>query len=340
MHRNRVSLQLRSPNMLRAMARAGSCLAALTAALCTPAAAQESWPAKPIRMLVPWTAGAAGGDIVARLVSTKLGERLGQNVYLEHKAGASGMIATGELAKAGADGYTIAIVSDAHSINPHVIDKLPYDTLKDFSAVTQLVEYPLVLVAGPAKPIKTLRDLLQLARSKPNAISYASGGPGSSHHIAMVKMSEAAGVQMTHVPYKGGAAAFSDVLAGHADVMFFGLSASMQHIEQGKVAALGVSSLKRLPFAASIPTLDEAGLAKFEFNVWLGLLAPAGTPPAIVQRLQQEVAAILADPAVKDQLHKLNFELVASKPAEFTRFLRADLDKYSDLVKSANLSRK
>lgn len=310
---------------------------ALWMAVASQAVAQE-WPNKPIRFIMPFTPGASGGEILARLVSERLSKRLGQPVVLDYKSGASGVLASQALAQSAPDGHTIALITDAHSVNPHLMSHLPYDSSRAFAPVTQLVRFPLILVSAPSKNLRSAADLIAAAKAKPGKLAFASGGPGSAHHMAMATFLGAAGIEMTHVPYKGGAAGFADVLAGHVDVMFFGLSASVPQIENKKLVGMGVSSLEPQPSAPQVPPIAGSGLPGYQFYVWMGILAPAGTPGPIVERLSAEIRDALNQPDARKRLNELAFEVRTTTPAEFEKFLRDDAARYGALVKSLDMA--
>ncbi len=297
-----------------------------------PGAQAQSYPAKPIRFIVPYPAGG-GTDIVARLVAAKMTLSMGQPVVVDNKPGASTVIGTDMVAKAPADGYTFGLVTDSHAANPTFFPKLPYDSVKDFEPLTQLVFVPLVLVANPALNVKTVPELIAAAKAKPGKINYASIGNGSPHQIAMEWLKSMAGISMTHIPYKGVAPALTDLVAGQVDVMFTGTSSASPYVKAGRLNALAVSSAKRQPAFPETPSVAEAGLREFDFMTWYGTVAPAGTPRNIVMRLNQEISAALNQPDVKEKLAGLGVVGAPSTPEAFSAFIKTEAQKLEKIVK-------
>ncbi|MBI2728952.1 MAG: tripartite tricarboxylate transporter substrate binding protein [Polaromonas sp.] len=310
-------------------------MAAVVAALAggfAPAVQAQSYPAKPIRFIVPYPAGG-GTDIVARLVAAKMTISMGQPVVVDNKPGASTVIGTDMVAKAPADGYTFGLVTDSHAINPTFFPKLPYDSFRDFEPLTQLVFVPLVLVANPSLNVKTVPELIAAAKAKPGKINYASIGNGTPHHLSMEWFKSMAGISMTHIPYKGVAPALTDLVAGQVDVMFTGTSSASPYVKAGRLHALAVSSAKRQPAFPDTPPVAEAGLPEFDFMTWYGTVLPAGTPRNIVMRLNQEIAAALNQPDVKDKLGGLGVVGAPSTPEAFGAFIRTEAQKLDRIVK-------
>ncbi len=313
----------------RAFARAAIFLAALVFSGSTLA---QAWPNKSIRFIVPYPPGG-GADIVARLIAPKIAESLGQAVVVDNKPGASTIIGTDMLAKAPPDGYTFGMITDSHSINPNFFPKLPYDSLRDFEPVSQLVFVPFVLIAKPSLQVKSVAELIALAKSQPGKINYASIGNGTPHYLAMEWFMNLSGTTMTHVPYKGVAPAVTDVVGGQVDVMFTGMSSGLPHIKAGKLAGLAVSSPKRQASAPEIPTVGESGLSDFAFMTWYGSAFPAGTPKDIVARMSREVARALNNPDVRARLAALGVESAPSAPEEFTAFMQKEAGTYTRIIK-------
>ncbi len=299
-----------------------------------PAGAQAPWPQKPIRMVVPFPAGG-GTDILARLVAVKMGEPLGQQVIIDNRPGAGGTIGTDIAAKAPADGYTIIMVSGSHAINPGLYPKLPYDTLNDFAPITQIATSPGVLVVHPALPVKSVRDLIALARSKPGQLNYASAGSGTPPHLAGELFKTMAHVDMVHVPYKGNVPAFADMLAGLVSLSFPSMPSAVPHIKSGRLRALGVTSAKRWPGAPEIPTIAESGLPGYESTSWYGMLAPARTPSAIVTRLHDVIVAALGLPDLKEKLASQGLDAVGNTPAQFAAAIKTEITKWAKVVKAS-----
>jgi tripartite-type tricarboxylate transporter receptor subunit TctC len=306
---------------------------AFASGLGTPFAfAQPSgWPNKPIRFIVPYPPGG-GTDIVARLFAQKLGTALGQQVVIDNKPGASTIIGTEMVARAAPDGYTMGLVTDSHAINPAFFPKLPYDSMKDFAMVTQLVSVPLVMVASPSLNVRTLPELIAAAKARPGKINYASIGNGTPHNLAMEWVKSIAHVDLTHIPYKGVAPAVADLVGGQVDVMFTGSSSALPHVKAGKLNALAVSSAKRLPTFPDTPAVAEV-LPEFKvFMSWYGMVMPAGTPAEIVQRVSRETAAALDLPDVRERISGLGLLGAASTPTEFAAFMRSEMDGLARLV--------
>jgi tripartite-type tricarboxylate transporter receptor subunit TctC len=303
------------------------------ASVCVPQAlAQAGYPNKPIRFIVPYPAGG-GADIVARMLAQKMTQSMGQPVLVENKPGASTLIGTEMLAKAAPDGYTLGLITDSHAINPSFFAKLPYDSIKDFSPVSQLVFVPLVMVAHPSLNVKTLPELIAAAKGKPGKINYASIGNGTPHNLSMEWVKSLAGIDMTHVPYKGVAPALTDLVAGQIDVMFTGSSSALPHVRSGRLNALAVSSAKRLNSLPDTPSVAESALPEFDFMTWYGSAVPAGTSKEITQRLSREIGLALSQPDVKERLVSLGVVGAPSSPEEFAAFMRKETASLARLVK-------
>ena len=296
----------------------------------------QSYPSKPIRFIVPYPPGG-GTDIVARLLAAKMTTSMGQPVIVDNKPGASTIIGTEMLAKAPPDGYTIGMITDSHAINQVFFPKLPYDSIKDFEPISQLVFVPLALVAHPSLNVKTVPELIAAAKAKPEKINYASIGSGTPHHISMEWLKSMAGISMTHIPYKGVAPALTDLVAGQVDVMFTGTSSALPYVKAGRLNALAVSSAKRQPSFPDTPSVAESGLPEFDFMTWYGLAMPAGTPSAITQRVNQEIASALNQPDVKERLASLGVVGAPSSPLEFAAFIKSESVKLSRIVKTTGV---
>ena len=305
---------------------------ALASVYVPQALAQGIYPNKPIRLIVPYPSGG-GADIVARMLAQKLTQSMGQPVLVENKPGASTLIGTEMLAKAAPDGYTLGLITDSHAINPSFFAKLPYDSVKDFSPVSQLVFVPLVMVAHPSLNVKTLPELIAAAKAKPGKINYASIGNGTPHNLSMEWVKSLAGIDMTHVPYKGVAPALTDLVAGQIDVMFTGSSSALPHVKSGRLNALAVSSSKRLDSLPDTPSVAEAALPEFDFMTWYGTAVPAGTPKEITQRLSREIGLALSQSDVKERLASLGVVGAPSSPDEFAAFMRKETASLARLVK-------
>lgn len=296
-------------------------------------AAAQAWPAKPVKMIVTYPPGGTV-DVVARVIAPKLSARLGQPVVIDNRAGAGGAIGGDLVAKSPADGYTIMLDASNHSQNPALRSKMPFDTLRDLAPVSLLVRVPNVLVVNPAATITGVKDLIAQAKARPEHINYASSGNGSAQHLSAELFSAMAGVRMTHVAYKGGGPALTDVMAGQVPVFFASLASSLQYIQGGKLRALAVTGKARSPVMPQIPTVAESGLAGYEVYEWNGVFVPAGTPAAVVDRLSKELAAVVRDPEVRARLEGMGAEVIGSNPAELDAFRRAEIAKWTQVAKT------
>ncbi len=316
-------------------------VAALGAALFAAAAVAQEYPSKPIRVIVAFPPGGVA-DTVARLVAAKLPEALGQpgqTMVIENRSGAGGVIGTDLLAKSAPDGYTLGVVIDTHAVNPHIYRKLPFDTFSGFAPVSLAATIPLAVMVNPSLPASSLKELAALAKSRPGALSYGSpGGAGTAGHLAAEQFKLIAGIDIVHVPYKGGAPAIADLLGGQVQLAIVAASGIVSHTRSGKLRALAVSGARRSPALPEVPTAAEAGFPQLDSGPWTGFLAPAGTPPAIVARLSREIARVLKDPAVSDKLTAQTMEIVGSTPEQFAAIIRAEHDKWGKLIKDANLN--
>ena len=305
-------------------------LLAAVAAMGMPSATfAQSYPNKAISVIVPFPPGG-GTDVVFRLVAAKMAQSMGQSVIAINKPGASMIIGHDALAKAPPDGYTIGLYS---TFDRTFFPKLPFDPFKDFEPITLIVSVPLVLVARPSLNVKSVAELVAAAKARPGKINYASIGNGTPHHIAMEWFKSMAGIEMTHIPYKGVAPAVNDIVAGQVDVMFTGTSSAKPFVDAGKLVALGVSSPKRQASMPSTPSVAESGYPDFDFVTWYGLAAPAGTPRDIVSRINHEVAAALNQPDIKERLATMGFVGTPTSPEEFKAFVSAWVQKSSHIIK-------
>ncbi|KQP49675.1 tripartite tricarboxylate transporter substrate binding protein [Pseudorhodoferax sp. Leaf274] len=301
-------------------------------ALASVAAQAQAWPAKPIKLVVSYPPGGTL-DAVARIVATPLSQRLGQPVVVDNRAGAGGAIGGDLVAKSAPDGYTVLLDASNHAQNPALRSKMPFDTLRDLAPVSLLVKVPNVLVVNPATSIKTVQDLIAQAKARPGEINFASSGNGSAQHLAAEQFSAMAGVHMTHVAYKGGGPALTDVMAGQVPVFFGSLASSLAYIQAGKLRAVAVTGKARAAVLPQLPTVAEAGLPGYEVYEWNAVFVPAGTPAAVTERLSKELAAVLKDPEVRQRLQATGAEVIGSTPAELDAFRRAELAKWSKLAK-------
>jgi tripartite-type tricarboxylate transporter receptor subunit TctC len=301
------------------------------------ALAQADFPNRPIRVIVPFAAGSTT-DIIARAISDKMAESMGQPFVVENRGGASGTVGQAAVARAEPDGYTIMIHSSSHTVSPSTFATLPFDTLTDFVGVTPISSTPNVLVIAPSKNLRTLQALLEHARANPGKLNFASAGQGSATHLNAEKFRMAAGIQAENIPFKGSAEAVTEVIAGRVDYYFSPISPVIGHIRSGALLPLAVGSPRRAGALPDVPTTAEAGVPGSEFNFWIGMMAPAKTPRAIVNRLQAEVVKALATPEVKERFAGLGADPWTLKPAEFDAYIKAEIASNAELVKAAGLS--
>lgn len=320
-----------------ALAGASLVTAGLLAAALPMSAAAQAWPAKPIRVVVPFAAGSTT-DIIARAIADKVSASLGQQLVIDNKGGASGTIGQQQVATAAPDGYTIMIHSSSHTVSPSTFAKLPFDTVADFAGVTPIASVPNALVIAPSKNVKTLKDLLALAKSNPAGLNYASAGQGSATHLNAEKFRTAAHITATNIPFKGSAEAVNEVIAGRVDYYFSPIAPVIGQIKGGQLLALAVGSPRRSGALPDVPTTAEAGVPGSEFNFWIGMMAPAKTPREIVERLQAEVVKALAAPDVKERFTQLGVDAWTMKPAEFDAYIKTEITSNAKLVKDAGLS--
>jgi tripartite-type tricarboxylate transporter receptor subunit TctC len=308
---------------------------AATLMLAAPAFAQ-SFPTKPMTIVVPASPGGAI-DLAARLIGQKFTEAWGQPVVIENKTGATGVIGTDFVAKAAPDGHVLALVASSHAINPSMFKKLPFDTVKSFEPVVQTHTVPLVLVVAPDSPFKTMQDVIAFGKKNPGQLSFASSGNGGAPHFSGELFQSMAGLQMQHIPYKGSTLAHPDLMSGRVSIMFDTLAATSAQIKGGKLRALAVTTPKRLPAFPDVPTVAEAGLPGYETSTWGGLLAPAGTPKATVQKLAAETTRILALPDVRERMLAAGVEPVGGTPEQFTAFIGSEMVKWGKVAKAAGI---
>ena len=311
---------------------------ALSAAALMPAhaQAQAAWPQRPIKLIVPFAAGGSN-DNLARLLAIKLGTRLGQPMVVENKGGAGGTIGTEFVAKAPPDGYTLLLASTSITTNAATGKKLPYDPVKDLQPIGTIATSPLAIVVSNSLPVKTLPDLIALARAKPGSISYGSAGLGGTNHLGTELFASAAKAQFVHVPYKGISLAFNDLMGGSLQMLVPSLAAALPQIQGGKMRALAVTGPERSPLAPDLPTAAESGLPGFRLEVWFGLLGPAGMPPAVVKRLNDELRAVLDSAEIKEVLARESSTPQPSTPQELGALVRSDLARWTHLIKDRAL---
>jgi len=317
-------------------AMAAVLLCAWPAAAASAQSATE-YPIKPIRFIVPFAPGG-GTDFMTRLFGQKLAEAWSQQVVVDNRPGAAGILGTDIAAKAPADGYTIVMASGSHNVNPSLYRKLPYDSIKDFAPVTLIATVPIVLSAHPSVAASSARELVTLAKAKPGQLSYASFGVGAVSHLGGELLKKTAGVDILHVPYKGAGDAISNLLAGQVQLMFSSPASVVPQFKAGKLKGLAVTGLKRQPAAPDIPTFAEAGLPQVDVNEWYGVLAPAGTPRAIVAKLRDEIVRIVRTPEISERIAATQFaEPVGSTPEEFARFIASESARLANVIRGANI---
>ncbi|MGX5663048.1 tripartite tricarboxylate transporter substrate binding protein [Diaphorobacter nitroreducens] len=296
----------------------------------------QNWPERPIKLVVPYPAGG-NADNTARLLATQLSGRLGQQVVVDNRPGGSGTIGAAAVAKAPADGYTLLLDATAFTVNPSLFAKLPFDAAKDFAPISLVMQAPLLLVVPAASPFKTVADVVQAAKSKPGRLTYASAGNGGAQHLAGELFKQGAKVSMTHIPYRGGAPALTDLIGGQVDLMFSATTASGPFVKSGKLRALAISSAQHTPGWEQVPTVAESGLPGFQVNEWNGLFAPAGTPQPVLQRLETETRAIVASPEMKKRFAELGVQGVGSSAQEFKSFVQSETAKWAGVIRTSGI---
>jgi tripartite-type tricarboxylate transporter receptor subunit TctC len=310
--------------------------AALAAAAAGAVFAQAGYPGKPVRMIVPSSAGG-GTDIVARIIAPELSKRLGQQVVIDNRPGAGTMIGIEVAAKSPADGYTVLMGLSTLAINSALYKKVPYDPQRDFAPITQVVSSASIIVVHPSIPVKTLKELIAFARARPGQLNYASAGAGTYPHMTMALFLSMAKLKMVHIPYKGTAPAMIDMVAGQVATMAATILTGMPQIRAGRLRPLGITSAARSPIVPDIPTVAEAGLTGYESVQWYGMLAPAKTPRDIVNRLHTEVTAVLKQPEIRARFAGDGADTVGSSPDEFTRYIQSELVKWAKVARDAGI---
>jgi tripartite-type tricarboxylate transporter receptor subunit TctC len=301
-----------------------------------PAHAQP-YPTKPLRLVIPYPPGG-GTDTIMRPFAQYLSERLGQPVVIDNRGGAGGSMGMEAVARAAPDGYTLAAGLTAQlAVNPALYKKLPYDPVKDFAPITLFADGPYLLVVHPTLPVKTVKEFIELARKRPNEITYASSGNGSGGHLAAELMKNMAGIKLLHVPYKGGGPALTGLLTGEVQALFAPYASAQGHIKSGRIRALGVTTVRRPKAIPDIPTLAEAGVPGYDSGVWYSLLAPAGTPRAIIDRLHRETVAVLNTPEFAKLLMEQAIDAIGNTPEELAQYIRSEIDKWAKVVKEAGI---
>jgi tripartite-type tricarboxylate transporter receptor subunit TctC len=310
-------------------------VAALVLSLAASLSHAQTYPTKNVRIIVGLAPGGTT-DVFTRTLAQRLTEAWGQTVIVENRPGASGMIGGEAVAKAAPDGYTLLVSPQTSlAVAPALYGKAPYDTAKDFAPVSLLGSTPLVMIVHPSFPAKTFKDFIELARKQP--LTFGSGGVGSSPHMTGELISAALGVKMTHVPYKGENPAIADTIGGQIPIMFGNLPVALPHVRSGRVLALATTTAKRSPLAPEIPTMSESGIKDFEMATWYGMLAPAGTPPELVAKIQRDAARVLSDPETRERLTRMGVDLILNTPEEFRTYLNSEIARYTKIIKANGL---
>lgn len=328
-----IAAQRRPGAVSRRAARAIAIGAALASAAATAA---DSYPVRPVRLIVPYAPGG-NADLVGRLVAEGLTARLGHQFVVDNRPGGSSIIGTELAVKAPADGYTILLVASTFAVNPSLVAKLPYDTLRDLVPISLVAQTPQVLLASPAVPVRSVKELITLAKAKPGTLNYGSTGVGSTANMAGALLNVMAGIHLVHVPYKATAQSLTDVMAGHLHIAIPSLTSSIAHVRSGKLRALGVTSTKRSVQLPEVPTIAEAGVPGYQAVIWNAVVAPRGTPPAILDRLSRETAAAMRSPEAAERYRALGAETIGSTPQEFATFLRAEIAQYARVIRESGL---
>ena len=320
------------PAFIRPLLMALGVMYALAA---SPALAQ-TWPAKPVKIIVPFAAGGPA-DVYARFLSQRLQDAFGQSFVVDNRPGAGSVIGTDAAAKAAPDGYTLLLMSNAHTVNETLIPTKPFQLMRDFVAVAPINYSDLVLVANPAVPASTVGALIALAKAQPGKVNYASSGPGTPYHMAGELFKSMAGIYLVHIPYRGSSGARTDVIGGQVDVMFDAVTTMAEQVKAGKVKALATTGRQRSDVLPDVPTMSEAGVPGYEATIWLGLMAPKGTPRAVVDRLNAEVSRIVGQPEIKQLWGKQGAVPLVMSPDVFDKYVRDDIEKWSRVIKTAHI---
>ena len=322
---------------MRTSSRRLAWVLALAAALAAGGTRADDYPSRPIRLVVPYAAGG-GADSVARIVAKRVSETIGQTIVIENRGGAGSIIGTELVNRSDPDGYTLLLgQSGPISINPAVYKKLPYDPLRDFAPVTMTTAYPYIMVVNPALGVKTLQEFVALARSKPGELNYGTTGVGAANHLVTELFDSKAGIRMTHIPYRGTALAVTDLIAGQVQVVFADPISALQHINAGTLLALAVTGKERSPVAPQVPTVSESGYPGFDAIAWHGILAPAHTPAAIINRLNAEIVQALKDPETGALLEKQAMQTVGNSPQAFASFIKQDIAIWKEVADQAKI---
>jgi tripartite-type tricarboxylate transporter receptor subunit TctC len=311
-------------------------LALLLSSFCICASAQDSYPSRPVRFILPFPPGG-GTDILGRVIAERLAANLGQPVVTENRGGAGGNVGAEAAARSSPDGYTIVLVAPSLAISPTLYSKLNYDPVKDFAPVSLVATVPNVMITHPSVQAQTLQEFIALARARPGAMNFGSGGSGTSNHLAGELLNIVAGTKLVHIPYKGVNLAMQGVLGEQVHLVFIGVPPALPHIKAGRLRALALVAPQRSPALPEVPTVAEAGLKDFDVTTWYGVLVPAGTPRPIVMRLNAELVKIMHAPEVKEKLAGMATDPLTSTPEEFAAHLKQEIEKWGDVVRKANL---
>lgn len=308
----------------------------LATVLASVSAGAQTYPSRPVRIVVPFAAGGPA-DVYARFMSQRLQDALGQNFVVDNRPGAGSVIGTDTVAKAAPDGYTLLLMSNAHTVNETLIQNKPFQLMRDFVAVAPVNYSDLVLVANPAVPASTLSALITQAKAQPGKLNYASSGPGTPYHMAGELFKSMAGIYLVHIPYRGSTGARTDVIGGQVDVMFDAVTTMAEQVKAGKVKALATTGKQRSDVLPDVPTMSEAGVKGYDATIWLGLMAPKGTPKAVVDRLNSAVSKIVGTPEIKQLWSKQGAVPMVMTPEVFDKYARDDIDKWARVIKTANI---
>ncbi len=299
--------------------------------------AQSAYPSKPIRLVVPFTPGGVT-DTSGRLIAEFLSRRLGQQVIVDNKPGASGNIGTQQVALSEPDGYTLLLAFDGTMvINPHLFDKVPFNTLRDFASVGKIGDAVLILVASPSSQLKTVKDVVDISKQTPQGLAFGTSGTGGTPHIAGEILKQRTGANLIHIPYKGGGQALTDVLGGNIPLVYTAIAGAVQYVKAAKLVPIAVSSAQRSKSLPDVPTFIESGLPDFEINSWVGIMAPAKTPKAVIEKLNAELNFVLNDPEVKERLNTLGITPTPQPPEKFNDQIKRDLERYGSIIKSTGI---
>jgi tripartite-type tricarboxylate transporter receptor subunit TctC len=308
----------------------------VAAAFCFASAHAQSFPSRPIRYIVPQAPGGSS-DTLARVITQRVGEGLGQQLVVDNRPGATGIIGAEVVVRANPDGHTLLQVATSHATNPAMQAKLPYDSIRDFAPISLLSQQPNIWLVHPTTPVKNMKELIAYAKSKPGQLNFASSGTGGSQHLAGELLKGMTGIDMTHIPYKGSPPALIDLLAGRVPLMSSTMPPALPHIKTGKVRVLAVTSARRSPALPDVPTVAESGVPGYEAIAWQGLVAPAGTPRPVIARINSEFVKVLKQPDIVAKLNDQGYETVASTPEWFAQYIRSEIAKWTKVIRTAGL---